>query len=203
MRLYHSPTTPFGRKVMVLMLEARLADQITVVEASGTPIDPGSMPVTRNPLGKIPALERAEGTAIYDSRVICRYLDDLAGAGLYPAAPKLWETLTLEATADGILEAALLMVYENRIRPEERRFPDWVEGQWSKVARALDAIEAQWMDHLAGPLDMAQIAVGCALAYLDFRLDARNWRDGRPRLAAWEAGFAQRPAMQATKPPAA
>lgn len=203
MRLYHSPTTPFGRKVMVLMLEAGLADQITVVEASGTPIDPGSMPVTRNPLGKIPALERAEGTAIYDSRVICRYLDDLAGAGLYPAAPKLWETLTLEATADGILEAALLMVYENRIRPEERRFPDWVEGQWSKVARALDAIEAQWMDHLAGPLDMAQIAVGCALAYLDFRLDARNWRDGRPRLAAWEAGFAQRPAMQATKPPAA
>lgn len=203
MRLYHSPTTPFGRKVMVLVLEAGLADQITVVEVSGTPLDPGSMPINRNPLGKVPALERAEGTAIYDSRVICRYLDDLAAAGLYPSAPKLWETLTLEATADGILEAALLMVYETRIRPEDRRFPDWVEGQWSKVARALDAIESGWMDHLAGPLDMAQIAVGCALGYLDFRLTARNWREGRTRLAAWEAAFSQRPAMQATLPPAA
>lgn len=203
MRLYHSPTTPFGRKVMVLTLEAGLAEQITVIEVSGTPLAPGTMPVDRNPLGKIPALERAEGTAIYDSRVICRYLDDLSGAGLYPAAPKLWETLTLEATADGILEAALLMVYEVRVRPEERRFPDWIDAQWAKIDRALDAIEAGWMDHLDGPLDMAQIAVGCALGYLDFRLDARNWREGRPRLAAWEAAFAQRPAMQATKPPTA
>lgn len=168
----------------------------------GTPLDPGTLPVDRNPLGKIPALVRAEGTAIYDSRVICRYLDDLAGAGLYPPA-RLWETLTLEATADGMLEAALLMVYEVRVRPEDRRFPDWIEAQWAKIARALDAIESGWMDHLAGPLDMAQIAVGCALGYLDFRLGARNWREGRPRLAEWEAAFAQRPAMQATKPPAA
>ncbi len=203
MRLYHSPTTPFGRKVMTLILLAGLEDRITVCAVAGSPLDPGTMPIDRNPLGKIPALELADGTTIYDSRVICRYLDDLAGTSMYPAAPKLWQTLTLEATADGILEAALLMVYETRVRPEDKRFPDWVEGQWSKVARALDAIEATWIDHLNGPLDMAQVAVGCALGYLDFRMAARNWREGRPKLAAWEAGFAQRPAMQATKPPTA
>lgn len=203
MRLYHSPTTPFGRKVMTLILLTGLQDRITVCAVAGSPLDPGTMPIDRNPLGKIPALELADGSTIYDSRVICRYLDDLAGASFYPTAPKLWQTLTLEATADGILEAALLMVYESRVRPEDKRFPDWVEGQWSKVSRALDAIEAGWLDHLNGPLDMAQVAVGCALGYLDFRMEARNWREGRPRLAAWEAGFAQHPAMQATKPPSA
>ncbi|MGV8985518.1 MAG: glutathione S-transferase [Cypionkella sp.] len=200
MRLYHSPTTPFGRKVMVLILETGLVDRIEIVPASGTPVAPGTMPLDRNPLGKIPALVRDDGGAVYDSRVICRYLDDLGGAGLYGAAPKLWDVLTLEATADGMMDAAILIVYESRVRPEDRYFREWVEGQWSKIARALDAVEATWMPHLAGPLDMGQIALGCALSYLDFRHAARNWRDGHPKLAAWEAGFAQRPAMQSTVP---
>jgi glutathione S-transferase len=151
--------------------------------------------VALNPLGKIPTLERAGGPALYDSRVICRYLDDLAGGRLYPEKPRLWETLTLEATAHGVAEAAVLMVYEERLRPEEARSEAWVEGQWAKVARALDALEARWMSHLAGPLDMGQIATGCALGYLDFRHGRRDWRAGRPALAAWEAKFAARPAM--------
>lgn len=203
MRLYTSPTTPFGRKTMVLIIEAGLTDRIEIVHVSGNPLDPGSLPLTRNPLGKIPALDRDDGPAIYDSRVICRYLDDWAQAGLYPEAPLLWQTLTLEATADGILEAALSMVYENRMRPENKRFDGWIDAQWSKIARALDAIEAHWMAHLAGRLDMAQVAVGCALGYLDFRLDARNWRDGRPYLAQWAENFGKCPSMQATMPPAA
>lgn len=200
MRLYHSPTTPFGRKIMVMILETGL--QVEVISVTGTPIAPGTLPVDRNPLGKIPALECEGGRVIYDSRVISRYLDDLTGAGLYPGKPALWDVLVLEATADGMLDAAVLMLYEERVRPEDKRFPDWVEGQWAKVARSLDAIEAGWMGHLAGPLDMAQIGLGCALAYLDYRHDTRNWRTGRPALAAWEAGFAQRPAMLATRPPA-
>ena len=145
MRLYTSPTTPFGRKVMVLILEAGLTDRVKISEVSGNPLDPGSLPITRNPLGKIPALDRDDGPAIYDSPVICRYLDDLAQAGLYPAAPLLWETLTIEATADGILDAALSMVYENRMRPDDKRFPPWVDAQWAKIARALDAIESDWI----------------------------------------------------------
>ena len=201
MKLFHSPTTPFGRKVMVLILETGLQDRVELVSATGSPLQPGSMPLDHNPLGKIPALLLEDGSTIYDSRVICRYLDDLTGGGLYPAKPTLWRTLTLEATADGILDAAVLMAYEMRLRPEDKRYPDWLEAQWAKVARALDAVEAGWMGHLAGPLDMAHIAMACALTYLDFRHGLRDWRQTRPRLAAWEAGFAARPAMLATLPP--
>ena len=200
LRLYTSPTTPFGRKAMVLILEAGLADQVEIAQATGSPLDSSKMSLSQNPLGKIPALERGDGPAIYDSRVICRYLDDRAGAGLYPPAPRLWETLTLEATADGMIEAAILMLYEGRLRPEEKRFDAWVEGQWAKIARALDTLEGRWMSHLNGPLDMGQIAIGVALSYLDFRFDARGWRQGRPELARWHEAFAARESMAATVP---
>ena len=199
MRLYHSPTTPFGRKVMVLILELGLTDRIEIADVMGTPLVPGTLPVDQNPLGKIPALQTDAGV-IYDSRVICRYLNDLAGAALYPTGAALWKTLTLEALVDGILEAALAMVYEVRLRPADKQFPDWIEAQWAKAARALDAIEAEWMDQLSGAVTMPQIALGCALDYLDFRLGPRAWREGRPKLAAWEAEFAKRPAMLATRP---
>ena len=167
----------------------------------GTPLEPGSMPVALNPLGKIPCLERADGPALYDSRVICRYLDDLAGGRLYPGKPRLWETLTLEATADGITEAMLAIVYEARLRPEAHRRPDFVEAQWAKVARALDAIEARWLAYLAGPLDAGQIALGCALGYLDLRAADRDWRAGRPGLAAWFAAGASDPRWRRRAPP--
>ena len=200
MRLYDSATSPFVRKVKVVLHETGLLPGVDQVPAGGTPVAPGTIPISRNPLGKIPVLEREDGPALYDSRVICHYLDDLAGGRLYPGKPRLWETLTLEATGDGMMEAAVLMVYEDRTRPEERRFGPWVEGQWAKIERALDAIEARWMAYLAGPLDAGQVAVGCALGYLDFRHAARDWRTGRPALAAWEARFAARPSMQATRP---
>jgi glutathione S-transferase len=199
MRLFHSPTSPFVRKVMVTLHETGQAGDVTLVPAMGTPVDPGSMPLGQNPLGKIPALERDDGPAIYDSRVICRFLDDRARANLYPS-PRQWEVLTLEATADGIMDAAVLMVYESRVRPEENRFAPWVDGQWAKIGRALDALEQRWLSHLNGPLDMGQIAVGAALGYLDFRHADRGWRSGRPGLAAWAAVFAERPSMVATRP---
>jgi glutathione S-transferase len=202
MKLYVSPASPFARKAVVLLHEAGRLSEVTLQAAGGTPVDTGTMPLAANPLGKIPALERADGPAIYDSRVITRFLDDRFAAGLYPAAPRLWDTLTLEATADGIVEAAILMVYEWRVRPEEKRHEPWVEGQWGKVSRSLDAIEARWLAHLAGPLDMAHVGVGCALSYLDFRHADRGWRDDRPGLAAWYAAFAARPSMQATEPKA-
>ena len=199
MRLFHSPTSPFVRKVTVLVAEAGIPG-VELVSAAGNPLDPGSLPVDLNPLGKIPALITDDGQVLYDSRVICRWLDTTFAAGLYPPAPLLWQTLTLEATADGILEAALSMVYEARIRPEERRFPRWTEAQWQKIERSLDALERGWIDHLSGPVDMGQIAVGCALGHLDFRHSARPWRAARPDLAAWEAEFSARPAMAATIP---
>jgi glutathione S-transferase len=200
MHLYFSPTSPYVRKVMVLLHETEQIGEVELVSGSGNPVDPAGAPLDANPLGKVPALERADGPALYDSRVICRYLDSRAKSGLYPEGARLWDTLTVEATGDGILDAALLMVYEGRIRPEELRFAPWVEGQWAKVDRALDALETRWIAHLQGPLDAGQIAVGCALGYLDFRHDARDWRNGRPRLAGWFAGFDARASMRATVP---
>lgn len=202
MRLYHAPASPFVRKVMVLLHEVDATDRVALVAASGHPLDPGTLPVDRNPLGKIPALERPDGPTLYDSRVITRYLDDLLQAKLYPAAPHLWDTLTIEATGDGIAEAAVLMRYEMHVRPEAARSSDWVDGQWQKIARALAALEERWLSHLSGPLDMGQIAVGCALGYLEFRHADRTWRADHPLLAAWYDRFDQRPAMRATAPAA-
>ena len=199
MKLFHSPLSPFVRKVMVVLMETGLTAEI--VSVTGSPVNPGTLPVDVNPLGKIPTLVTDEGRPLFDSRVICRYLDDLAGAGLYGDGATLWDVLTGEALADGVMEAAVLLTYEARLRPEELRFAPWVEGQWAKIARALDAAEGQ-MALLSGPLNMAQIGLACALAYLDLRHHARDWRNGRPRLTEWEAGFARRPSMQATRPPA-
>ncbi len=215
MRLYHAPASPFVRKVMILLHEAGATDRVTLVPASGNPLEPGTLPVDRNPLGKIPALERADGPTLYDSRVICRFLDETLHAGLYPAAPLLWETLVLEATADGICDAAVLMRYEEHVRPKASQSNAWLEAQWAKIDRALTAIEDRWTNYLAvpvdmgpvdmgpvdmGPVDMGHVALGAALGYLDFRLGARDWRGARPRLATWWAAFSQRPSMLATHP---
>ena len=200
MKLYHNPASPYVRKVRVLLAETGLDAHVTLAPVAGHPTDPGTLPVSQNPLGKIPALERQDGPALYDSRVICQYLSDMADGALYPAKPRLWETLTLEATADGILDAAVLMVYEARSRAPENQDSAWLDGQWAKINRSLDAIESRWMSHLQGPLDIAQIAMGCALGYLDFRHGDRGWRTTRPTLTAWSTDFLARPSMVATAP---
>jgi glutathione S-transferase len=185
---------------MVLLHEAKATDRVTLVPVSGHPLAPGTLPVDRNPLGKIPALERPDGPTLYDSRVITRYLDDLLQAGLYPAAPRLWDSLVIEATGDGMAEAAVLMRYESSVRPEASRSAEWVEAQWQKIVRAVATLEDRWMSHLAGPPDLGQIAVGCALGYIDFRHAERDWRSGHAALASWFATFNARPSMHATVP---
>jgi glutathione S-transferase len=99
LRLYRSPASPYVRKVMVVLHETGQDGDIDYAAAQGTPLDSGQMPLAHNPLGKIPVLERSDGPALYDSRVICRYLDARAEAGLYPEPPRLWDSLVLEATA--------------------------------------------------------------------------------------------------------
>ncbi|MDF0599384.1 glutathione S-transferase [Psychromarinibacter sp. C21-152] len=201
MQLFDNPASPFCRKVQVLLRETGQLDEVETTYAVGHPLAPDRMPLAENPLGKIPCLVRDDGPALYDSRVICRYLDARGEGGLYPEG-RIWEVLTLEATADGIMDAAVLMIYEGRSRPEALRYPAWVDAQWDKIARALDALESRWMGHLAGRLDMGQIAVGCALGYLDFRLPDRDWRKGRTALAEWFEAFGQRDSMAATVPSA-
>ena len=199
MKLVYASASPFVRKVMALMYETGQVDQVELMPVMTTPVSTPPEVRAANPMGKIPALIRDDGPALYDSRVICRYLDDRGKGGLYPD-DTLWEILTLEATADGIMDAAVLMVYERRVRPDHLVSEDWVEAQWGKVSGALYALETRWMDSLNGPLNMGQIAVACALGYLDFRHDARNWRAGRGALDDWYAVFSERESMKATAP---
>lgn len=200
MQLLMSPASPFVRKVRVLLRETGQIAGVEERPVVTVPFDTPPALASANPVGKIPALIRDDGPAIHDSRVICRYLDaQHHGHSLYPAA-RLWEILTLEATADGIMEAAVAMVYEARFRAPDQQSPEWVAAQWAKAERSIAAIESRWMPLLRGPLNMAQIAVACALAYVDFRHDARDWKGAHPALADWAEAFGARPSMVETRP---
>ncbi|WP_170467484.1 glutathione S-transferase [Ruegeria arenilitoris] len=202
MKLFFSPTSPYVRKVMVLLHETDKLQDVELLETATTPMSPAEPLLAKAPLTKVPALERPDGPTLFDSRVICAFLNDRAQAGLYQDGARHWDVLTLESLADGILDAALLITYEGRMRPEDKQWDDWSDAQWTKIARACAALNQRWMAHLSGQLDMGQIAVACALGYLDFRHDARGWRKGNDALAAWYETFAARPSMVATQPPA-
>jgi glutathione S-transferase len=200
MKLYHSPTSPYVRKVMVtLHLTGQLGD-VELIPGSGTPLEANPDTITANPLGKVPCLVTGEGEALFDSRVICRYLDWRAGGGLYPEGAALFPVLTAEALADGITDAGLLATYEWRLRPEAIRFQPWVDGQVGKITRGLDLLERTALV-LEGPVNAAKIAAGATLGYMDFRFAHLGWRDSRPKLAAWYADFSATPAMRATAIP--
>ncbi len=202
MRLYHSKTSPYVRKVMVLAHEAGIHGRIEPVAASASPVGETATVAGDNPLGKLPCLLLDDGGALYDSRVICEYLDSLHdGHKLFPVAgPARWAALRRQALGDGICDAALLRRYETFQRPPERRWDDWMLGQKGKVDRALDALEAEVASFPKSP-DIGLIAVAIALAYLDLRFAEDPWRDGRPLLAEWQADFATRPSMRETAPP--
>ena len=198
MKLIFSGTSPFVRKVSVMLLETGLDARVEKQTVAITPFNPGDVVPSANPLGKVPCLITDAGP-LFDSRVITRYLDTLHdGPKLYPEGAALWPVLTLEATADGMLDAAVLMAYERMLRSDTQKSPEWVEAQWLKISRALAHLEAN-VDALA-PLTMASISIACVLGYRDFRHDDRNWRTLAPKLADWEAGFAQRAAMVSTVP---
>ena len=116
--------------------------------------------------------------------MICRYLDDLSSAGLYPE-DQLWQFLTLEALADGVMESAVLIVYESRLRSEDQKATQWVNAQWVKVTYALDSLETDGFVAMEGPLNFGQLSIACELGYLDFCHDALAWRAGRPALPKW------------------
>lgn len=199
MKLVFSGASPFVRKVNVLLIETGQRNDVENIPVKTTAVASSPDVVAVNPIGKIPALIREDGPALYDSRVICRFLDERAQSNLYPQE-QLWDVLTLESIADGIMDAAVLVTYEARLRSPEQQSDQWSEGQWTKAARGVAALDADWMTLLAGPLNMGQIAVGCALGYLDFRHDARNWRNGNDALAAWYADFSKRESMVTSAP---
>ena len=200
LRLRHGAASPFVRKVRVALHETGMADRVTLEEGSGSPLAPNPGNLAVNPLGKIPCLVLEDGTALYDSRVICRWIDAQAGGALYPQGEELWPALVLEATAEGIMEAGLAVVYEGRLRPEDLRFEPWVAAQKAKILAACDVLERDGAAALRGPAHMGRLAVACALGYVDFRLPDLGWREGRPALAAWAEEMRTRPSLAATAP---
>ncbi|MFO1147281.1 MAG: glutathione S-transferase family protein [Alsobacter sp.] len=197
MILRSSPASPFGRKVKIAASVLGLLDSIEVAPTDTmNPEDPIRQ---QNPLGKIPALILADGRTLYDSRVIVDYLDHLAPGVLFPATQDRFSLLVQQALADGLLDAALLQVYEGRFRAADRHEAKWTEHQAKKVERALAALEASppvW----SGAPHIGAIATACALGYLDLRFGGA-WRQDHPKLVAWLDDFAAKvPAFEATKP---
>jgi len=169
---------------MVIADELGLSDRITLLAASAHPVNRDANIIANNPLGKVPTLVTDDGVGLYDSRVICEYLNDLGGGSLFPASGAArWHALTLQSLGDGILDAALLTRYETMVRPEALRWADWTGGKLDAIRTSMTYLN-QHPDVLAGPLHIGQIAVACAVLYLDFRFPDLNWRHHYPALAA-------------------
>jgi glutathione S-transferase len=197
MRLYWSSRSPFVRKVMIVAHEHGLAEQIERLPIVVSMMKTGTSLLPTNPLGKIPTLVLADGQAIYDSSVICEYLDGIGhGPKLFPATgPARLTALRRAALGTGLMDILVLWLGEKR---REHPAPGVLEGFGLKLAATLAALEAEAPALAAEPYGIGQIAIGAALDYLDFRWPQEGWRAAHPALAAWQAGFTARAAVQAT-----
>ena len=199
MKVYFSPASPFVRKVLVAAHELGLSDRIERLACAAHPINRDMDIVAHNPLGQVPTFFTDDGRVLYDSRVICEYLDSLGQGRLFGSGDVRWQALTEQSLADGLLDAALLARYETAVRPEALRWDAWTRSQLDKVNSALDHLEksvAQFGDRV----DIGTITTACGLGYLDFRFPDFGWRTSRPQLARWFTEFEKRPAMKATSP---
>lgn len=203
MQLRYSPTSPFVRKVTITAIELGLDDKIERVAT-----DPWSAETdlrNSNPLSKIPCLSTDDGMVLYDSPVICEYLDSLHnGPKLYPAEGKArFETLKLAATADGMIDAGVLLLVETMRRPEELRWDWWTERQTTTLLKGMDVLDAVADDMATeGPITIAEVTTGAGLGWIDLRFPTLGWRNDRPALADWFEKISDRSSFQATQPPA-
>jgi glutathione S-transferase len=197
MKIYFSPTSPYVRKCLVVAHELGLDGRIELLPSNAHPVQRDQKIIADNPLGKVPTFFADDGSVLHDSRVICEYLDTLAGGTLFPRSGSArWQALTLQSLADGMLEAALLARYELAARPEALRWNDWLAGQLDKTNTSLAAQERD-VAALGARVDIGTLSLACALGYLDLRFADRDWRRGYPKLAAWAEAFMQRPSLQA------
>jgi len=199
MKLYFSGASPYVRKVMVTAIETGLDKKIQQMPTKVVPVEPNLDLARDNPLMKVPTLVTDGGESLFDSRVICDYLDSLHdGRKLVPAGGgDRWRVLRMQALGDGILDAGIITRYELAIRPQEKQWSDWIAGQGKKITQGLDLAESE---SLGGPIDLGQIAIACAIGWLEFRKPIGDIRPGRPKLFKWYDEFAKRPSMQATVP---
>jgi glutathione S-transferase len=198
MKLHWSPRSPFVRKVMIAAHETGLADRLTCVRTVVAMTAPNAALLPDNPLSKIPTLVLDNGSPLYDSAVICEYLDSLHdGPRLFPADPKArWIALRRHALGNGLLD--LLILWRNERERTEPSQPH-LDAYAVKYKAALEALEKEAPAIVATPFGIGHIAVGCALSYADFRFADLDWRAGHPQLAAWHRSFSQRPSARATE----
>jgi glutathione S-transferase len=197
MKLHWSPKSPFVRKVMIVAHETGTVSKLELVRTvvAMKQVNPAIMP--DNPLGKIPTLVLDDGRAIFDSLVICEFLDSLSGGGVFPAGEARWDALTRHSLGQGLTDALVLWRNELNRAPDQQLEP--LKAAFEvKVAATLDALERDAVRFAVLPFDIGHAAIGCALSYLDFRFADLGWRNGRPDLAAWQAEFDSRPSAQAT-----
>ena len=205
MKLTFAPTSPYARKVKIAAIELGLIDKIELVPTTVQPGKPNEEYARDiSPLRKLPALILDNGSTIVDSYVIVEYLDELAGGGkLIPASGEAkWRVKTEHSILQGMLEAMLLCRYETFLRPEEKRWPAWVDDQWDRAWQGFALFERR-TDTLSGPLDVTQIALACTLGYADFRFPDCGWRKAYPKLAAHHETLMKRPSIKETAPPPA
>ncbi|TPX31777.1 hypothetical protein SmJEL517_g04953 [Synchytrium microbalum] len=204
MKLYYSPTSPFVRKVVIVAREVGLFEELELIPVAVAPyeVNPGTSSVqgAGNPLGKIPTLIIEDGTALFDSRVIVQYLAALKPAkGIIPTDIKeQFRAKKREAMADGLCDAGILVRYEG-VRPIEKQWPNWVEGQTRKLTAVFDAMEAEVPDMASSLATIGEIAFVCALGWYDFRMGPA-WRDTHPKLAAWYKTVENLPVVTETAP---
>jgi glutathione S-transferase len=202
MKLRYSPTSPYVRKVSVFAIETGLAARLERIPTVVAPTKPNEEVARENPLVKVPSLTTDDGLVLYDSPVICEYLDTLhEPPKLFPPSGRArWIALRQQALGDGILDAAILGRYEIT-RPKEYQWQDWMDAQMRKVRNALQSLEMSLeAGELGGPVTIGHVTIGCALGYLDFRYKTEEWRGRYRRLATWFAEFEKRPSMQETIP---
>jgi len=200
MLLHFSPRSPYVRKVMIAAHEMGLADRLHCVRTVVGGTSPHLELMRENPLGKIPTLVLADDTIIYDSPVVCEYLDTLHDRPrLFPAWPYWLTALRRLALGDGMLDIALAWLGE-RFRPADRQSQPHMDLWRGKLVACVNALEHEAAALANDPFSIGHIAIGIALAYLDFRFGELGWRDRHPRLAAWHADFNARPSVLANMP---
>lgn len=183
-RLLYASASPYSAKVRMAALYAGIDIEAVPVKTDDEP----ALLIDANPLGKIPTLILDDGRAVYDSRAITQYLNRVSKNALYPRNPdKRLDAEVLEALADGICDSALSMVYERRHRPEDKISEDWLEKQWSKITRGLDALNAN-PPKMPAKITVGQIALRATLGYLALRFPGK-WEKGRARLVRWATRF--------------
>jgi len=196
--LHWSPKSPYVRKVMVCAHELGLVPQLRLVRSVAAMLRPNPEIMAVNPLSKIPTLVREDGSVLFDSVVICEYLDALAGGTLFPVeGERRWRALRWHAFGDGLLDTLILWRNE---REREVPLQPLLEAFELKTRASLRMLDAEATALATEPFSIGQATVGCALGYLDYRFDALGWRAQAPRLADWFAALCERPSFQATRP---